>query len=367
MRCRAPRSTGSNQWGAEIGPPVCGTGWSQSNAAARSRLTDKSMNDLHFSPIGLGCWQLGGDWARQLDDAAAHDLLTAAVDAGVRFFDTADVYGDGRSERLIGEFLRKQEHDMTVATKFGRAGGVYPDGYTETALREAVDASRERLGVEQIDLLQLHCIPTAVMRKGRIFNWLRQLQSEGLIGAFGASVETIEEGLLCMQQDGIASLQIIFNVLRQRALAELIPAAAAREVAIIARVPLASGVLSGKFGEETSAEAAFAKTDHRHFNRDGAAFNVGETFGGLPFGKAVEFSRKLETDFLPDGMTMPQFALRWVLDQPGVTTVIPGASTVAQVEANAAVMHLPALSDEVLEGVSEYYEREVDGEVRGGY
>ncbi len=325
------------------------------------------MTDLHFSPIGLGCWQLGGDWAKQLDDAAAHDLLTAAVDAGVRFFDTADVYGDGRSERLIGEFLRKQDKEITVATKFGRAGGIFPDGYTEVALRAAVDASRERLGVDTIDLLQLHCIPTEVMRQGEIFEWLRKIREEGLIKAFGASVETIEEGFLCLEQEGIASLQIIFNVLRQRALDKLIPRAHQQEVAIIARVPLASGVLSGKFGGETSAEEAFAKTDHRNFNRDGEAFNVGETFSGLPFEKAVALADTLKRDFLPEGMSMPQFALRWVLDQPGVTTVIPGASTIEQVESNAEVMQLPALSHEVLDGLADFYKKEVDGEVRGRY
>ncbi len=325
------------------------------------------MNDLHFSPVGLGCWQLGGDWARHLDEAAAHELLRAAVDAGVRFFDTADVYGDGRSERLIGAFLRKQNEQVTVATKFGRAGGVYPGGYTGAALRKAVDASRERLGVDTIDLLQLHCIPTEVLREGKVFDWLRKLRDEGLIGAFGASVETIEEGFICLEQEGIASLQIIFNVLRQRALDRLLPRAHQQEVAIIARVPLASGVLSGKFGGQTSAQAAFAKTDHRNFNRDGDAFNVGETFGGLPFERAVQLSQKLQDEFLPDGMSMPQFALRWVLDQPGVTTVIPGASTVAQVRDNAAVMHLPALSHEVLDGLAEFYRKEVDGEVRGAY
>ena len=319
------------------------------------------------SEIGLGCWQLGGDWGDSPPDARrAQSILDAAADAGVTFFDTADVYGDGRSERAVGAFLKRTGHRVHVATKFGRAGGVYPDGYTYRALREGAEASRERLGVEAIDLLQLHCIPTEVMRDGEVFDWLRELREEGVIRHFGASVETIEEGLLCLREPGLLSLQIILNVLRPQALDDLVPRAELLGVGIIARVPLASGVLSGKFVPGVSAEAAFAKTDHRNFNRDGEAFNVGETFGGLPFEEAVRLVREFKREFVPKGMPTARFALRWLLDQPGVTTVIPGASSWRQADANAGAAEIEPLGEELLRRVAAWSREYAAGEVRGG-
>ena len=332
--------------------------------------TTLGTTDLIATPVGLGCWQLGADWGDAPDPARAQEIVEAAWDSGVRFFDTADVYGDGRSERLLGEILADRRDELTIATKFGRAGGIYPAGYSRDSLRRAVEASLRRLGTDRIDLLQLHCIPTEVLREGNIFDWLRELQAEGLLWAFGASVETIEEGLLCLNQSGIASLQIILNVLRQRTLDELVPAASAAGVGIIARVPLASGVLSGRFGRGHH----FAASDHRNYNRDGDAFNVGETFGGLRYEDAVRLAERLESEFLPryrrhvdQEVTLAQFALRWVIDQAGVTTVIPGASSPDQARANARVAELPQLSEELHESLQAFYRAEVDEHVRGPY
>ena len=321
---------------------------------------------FEVSEVGLGCWQLGGDWGERAPDARrARAILEAAVEAGVTFLDTADVYGDGRSERAVGAFLATTDAPVRVATKFGRAGGVYPAGYTREALRRGAEASRERLGVEAIDLLQLHCIPTEVMRVGRVFEWLRELRDEGVVRHFGASVETIEEGLLCLREPGLQSLQVILNVLRPQPLDELVPRAEALGVGIVARVPLASGVLAGKFVPNVSARAAFAKTDHRNFNRDGGAFNVGETFAGLPFGEAVELVRELERAFVPRGMPTARFALRWLLDQPGVTTVIPGASSWRQARANAEVAAVEPLGEDLLARVGAWSRERAAGVVRG--
>ena len=341
------------------------------------------------SPIGLGAWQLGADWGAPPDEAKAHDILRAYLDGvdqyarpGTRpLIDTADVYGDGRSERLIGDFLHDPgagalphtvgRSDVLVATKFGRAGGVYPDGYTRDALRRAVDASRQRLRVDALDLLQLHCIPTAVLEDGAVFDWLRELRAEGRIRAFGASVETIAEGMLCLEQDGLASLQIILNALRQRPLDELVPAAAARGVAIVVRLPLASGLLTGRF----TAATTFPASDHRHYNRDGAAFNVGETFAGLPFAKGVELAAALASRVLAKArtalgrpnLTYAQLALRWLVDQPGVTTVIPGASRPSQARDNAAVLGMGALPQNLHDAIGDFYRAEVDEHIRGPY
>ncbi len=314
------------------------------------------------SEIGLGCWQLGGtDWG-DLDDRKALDILAAAIDSGVKFLDTADVYGDGRSEELIGRFLRGRTERPCVATKLGRAGGIYPDGYTEDALRAATQASIRRLGVEALDLTQLHCIPTEVLRRGEVFGWLRKLKSDGLIRDFGASVESVEEGLICLEQDGLASLQVIFNVFRQKPIEELFPKAEQQGVAIIVRLPLASGVLSGKIGRQTR----FPENDHRNYNRDGQAFNVGETFAGLPFEVAVDLAEELKPP-VPAGMTMAQMAQRWILDHPAVSVVITGASRPEQARENASVSDLPPLSQELHGRLSEFYRERVANQIRGPY
>ncbi len=313
------------------------------------------------SEIGLGTWQLGADWGDRPDEKKAFAILETAVESGVNLFDTADVYGDGRSEQLIGKYLKETGHDVFVATKFGRGGGVYPNGYSLESMRNAVTDSLQRLGRERLDLLQLHCIPTEWMQGGEVWDWLRELQSQGLIHHFGASVESVEEGLLCMERAGCATLQVILNAFTQRPARDLLPRAAAEGVGVLVRVPLASGLLTGKFTKDT----IFAKEDHRNYNRDGAAFHVGETFSGLPFERGVDLADRVENELLPEGYTMPQLALRWVLDQEGVSTVIPGASRPEQVRSNAAVSDLAPLPKPVHAGLREFYEGAVAEHVRG--
>ena len=312
--------------------------------------------------IGLGCWQLGGaDWGA-LGDDQADAILDAAADAGTTFFDTADVYGDGRSEELIGKFLRRRKGDFFVATKLGRRGDIYPDGYTWDAVSRATEDSLRRLGVEALDLTQLHCIPEAVLRAGEIFDWLRRLQEQGKIRNFGASVETVEEGLLCLGQPGLASLQVIFNIFRQKPAIELFPAALAKRVAVIVRVPLASGLLGGRMTRET----VFPEKDHRNYNRDGQFFNVGETFCGLPFGEGIRLVERL--DFLkPADISLPRMALRYILDHEAVSVVIPGASKPQQARENACASNLPPLPPALHRELRDFYTNEVAGLIRGPY
>ncbi len=263
---------------------------------------------VKVSEVGLGCWQLGGnDWG-DIDEGRALEILNAAYEAGVTFFDSADVYGSGRSEEMIGRFLKESPKEVFLATKLGRTDDMFPDKYTEAGIRAATEASLKRLGVEAIDLSQLHCIPAEVMRQGDAFEWLRKLQQEGKIKHFGASVESMEEALLCLEQPGLASLQIIFSIFRQKPIEVLFPAAKEKGVAIIARLPLASGLLTGKFTKETK----FPANDHRNFNKDGEMFNVGETFAGLPFEKGVELADEMSV-FVPDALDMVQMAERWIL------------------------------------------------------
>lgn len=315
---------------------------------------------LTVPEIGLGCWQLGGGWGDHWDNDVAQQILASAYACGVRFIDTADVYGGGASERSIGQFLQTHK-DLTVATKLGR-GAIYPDGYSRETVRAATEASLKRLGVDRLDLTQLHCVPPAVLRDGRIFDWLRELRDDGLIARFRASVETVEEGLICLEQEGLTSLQVIFNIFRQKPLEELLPKAKAKGVGIIVRLPLASGLLSGKMTRAT----VFKPDDHRNFNRDGAQFNVGETFAGLEYQTGVALSEEVAT-FVPAGMTMAQMSLRWLLDQDAVSVVIPGASSAAQVEANASAATLPPLDASVHAGLASLYRQKIHSAVRGPY
>jgi aryl-alcohol dehydrogenase-like predicted oxidoreductase len=314
------------------------------------------------SEMGLGCWQLGGsDWG-SIDDAQAMDILGAAVDSGVNFLDTADVYGGGRSEELIGRFLKGRSGPIYVATKLGRAGGIYPDGYTEAALRSATQASIRRLGVEVLDLTQLHCIPTEILRRGEVFEWLRALKRDGLIRDFGVSVESMEEAAICLGQEGLASLQIIFNLFRQKPITTLFPEALARGIAIIVRLPLASGALSGKLTRQTH----FAENDHRNYNRDGQKFNVGETFAGLPFEAAVDLAGALKP-LVPEGQTLARMAQRWILDHEAVSVVITGASRPSQAVENARVSDLPPLRRPLHEQLEAFYKSRVERQIRGPY
>jgi aryl-alcohol dehydrogenase-like predicted oxidoreductase len=313
-----------------------------------------------ISECGLGCWQLGGGWGVPWGDETAQAILEAAYAAGVRFFDTADGYGGGESERSLGRF-RARHPDVVIATKLGRTG-MYPDGYTRDALRAATEASLARLGVERLDLTQLHCVPTEVLREGQVFHWLREQQEEGLIARFGASVETVEEGLICLEQEGLTSLQIIFNLFRQKPVDALLPHAQTAGVGVIARVPLASGLLTGKFSRDT----VFREGDHRTYNRDGQHFNVGETFAGLPFETGVELAEALK-EMVSPGMTLVQMALRWILDHEALSAVIPGASSPQQAQANAAISDLPALPEELHRQLTAFYWESVHAHVRGPY
>jgi aryl-alcohol dehydrogenase-like predicted oxidoreductase len=321
--------------------------------------------DIMVSEVGIGTWQLGGTEWGEVSDQQALDTLRAAADAGVTFIDTADIYGLGRSESLIGRFLkgRADRDRFFVATKFGRHPEPgWPEKLTrQTVFRHAEDSLR-RLGVEALDLTQTHCIPTEMLQRGEVFESLRELRRQGKIKAFGASVESMEEAHWCLPQDGLASLQIIFNIFRQKPIHVLFDLARAKGVSLIVRLPLASGLLSGKLTKDT----AFASNDHRSFNRDGQQFNVGETFAGLPFEKGVELADALKP-LVPEGMTMAQFALRWCLDFDAVTTVIPGAKRPEQARANAAASDRPLLAKTLHEQLRQFYEDEVAPCIRGAY
>ena len=317
------------------------------------QLRSFGKDDIIISEVGLGCWQLGADWG-DIGSDTAEAVLKASVENGVTFIDTADVYGNGRSEEFIGRFLKKYTGSIFVATKVGRAGSLYPDQYTEIGVRSCIEASLKRLKVDSLDLIQLHCIPGAVMEEGEIFDWLRTLKREGKIKRFGASVESMTEALMCMKQEDLYSLQIIFNIFRQKPIDAVFSKAKEKKVGIIARVPLASGLLTGKFTEQTN----FAKNDHRNYNRDGQMFNVGETFAGVPFDKGIGLVEELKT-FVPKGMSMAQMALRWILDFDAVSVVIPGASRPEQAEANTRISDKPSLNKALHEEQKTFYEQKV--------
>lgn len=307
--------------------------------------------------VGLGCWQLGGDWG-EVADETAHAVLTAALDSGVTFLDTADVYGDGRSEKFVGQVLAERggaASGITVATKMGRRADPHvAEAYTLDAFRGWTDRSRANLGVDRLDLVQLHCPPTPVLRDERTYDHLDTLVSEGRIAAYGVSVETVEEALLAIARPHVATIQIILNVFRRKPLEEVLPAAAEAAVGIIARVPLASGLLSGKYDEHTQ----FAASDHRAYNRHGEAFDVGETFSGVPYEVGVVAAREVAS-FTPAGATTAQLALRWIVDQPGVSVVIPGARNPAQAVANAEAAELPPLDAGTLRGLERIYDESI--------
>ncbi|MBU4336895.1 MAG: aldo/keto reductase [Actinobacteria bacterium] len=305
--------------------------------------------------VGLGCWQLGSGWGT-LDEDTALEILDTAAQAGVTFFDTADAYGDGRSEQLIGRYLASVPgHQITVATKMGRRADPHvASAFTLDAFRAWTDRSRANLGVDRLDLVQLHCPPTSVLLAEETYDALDTLVAEGRIAAYGASVETVEEALAVIARPNVASVQIICNVFRRKPLEQVLPAAAAAGVAIIVRVPLASGLLSGRYDETTT----FAADDHRTFNRHGEAFDVGETFSGVPFEVGVAAAREVAA-FTPAGATTAQLALRWLIDQPGVSTVIPGARTPEQARANAAAEQLAPLDEATLAALAAIYDERI--------
>jgi aryl-alcohol dehydrogenase-like predicted oxidoreductase len=302
------------------------------------------------SVIGLGTWQLGADWG-DVDTGAAQEVLETAYARGVTFFDTADVYGDGRSERFCAG-LRERHPDVFVATKMGRRVDQTTENYNRANFLAWNDRSRENLGTPTLDLVQLHCPPDGVFADDAVFDALDEMVADARMRAYGVSVETCDQALAAIARSGVATVQIILNCFRHKPLEQVLPAAREAGVGIIVRVPLASGLLSGRYDENTTFDAS----DHRHYNRAGEVFDVGETFAGVPFEVGVAAAREL-SQLVDEDTTLAQFALRWVIDQPGVSTVIPGARNPEQVAGNVAAASLPPLRDEQLAGVSDVYDR----------
>jgi len=318
--------------------------------------------NMKISELSFGTWAIGGAWGKT-NDKEALDGLARAMDAGVNFFDTADVYGDGHSEELLAKATKGKEDKIYVATKFCRAGDIHdPANYSYEAVSNYVENSLRRLERDQLDLIQIHCPPIEILRDGSVFEVLDKLKDQGKIRNYGVSVESVEEGLLSMENPNVSTLQVIFNIFRQKPITELFPVAKEKNVGILARVPLASGLLTGKF----STQHTFEEDDHRNFNKDGEAFNVGETFAGLEFKKGVELSRQLE--WIAEGRgNMTRAALKWILHHDAITSVIPGFKTVKQVEDNLAAIDVPEFTEEELEKLQTFYAQEVHDHIRGSY
>lgn len=324
----------------------------------------RSFRGTLISEIGLGTWQLGSvDWGI-INDEEAFGILQAFINAGGNFIDTADVYGMGISEKVIGKFIKTVTEPIYVATKLGRRtdkGFGWPGNFTYDGMKRQVESSLKYLDVKQLFLEQLHCIPTKELRKGDVFTHLRKLRDQGYINNWGVSVETSEEALICLEQEGLASLQMIFNLFRQHVSDEVFAKAKEKDVALIIRVPLASGLLTGRFNVNTK----FAENDHRNYNANGDAFNAGETFSGIGFLKGIELSHEIGNLF-PDER-MAQWAIRWILDHQEVTTVIPGASKVSQVESNMSASILPPLPHENHGKLRTLYDEKIRPVIRGHY
>ncbi|MBP1969303.1 aryl-alcohol dehydrogenase-like predicted oxidoreductase [Virgibacillus natechei] len=318
--------------------------------------------DLNISELSFGTWAIGGAWGK-VNDKEALKGLDRAMDSGVNSFDTSDVYGDGHSEELLAKATKGKEASIHIATKFCRAGDIHdPANYSMKSVRAYCENSLKRLNREQIDLFQIHCPPLKILQDGEVFEALEMLKAEGKIRHYGVSVETVEEGLFCLEHTNASALQVIFNILRQKPLEELFPKAMEKDVGILARVPLASGLLTGKFKEDSMFEA----DDHRNFNRNGEAFNVGETFGGLEFEKGVALSEKLE--WISEGRgNKTRAALKWIIEQEAVTSVIPGFRNVEQVEDNLQALNVKDYSSEEKERLKDFYQTEVHPYIRGAY
>lgn len=305
------------------------------------------------SEIGFGAWQIGGAWG-EVSEADGRAALNAALDAGMTFIDTADVYGDGRSEKIIADVLKSRSGPRPmVATKAGRRLSPHvTEGYTKANLEAFIDRSRKNLEMDCLDLVQLHCPPTDVLYRPEVLDGMDELVASGKIKGWGVSVERVEEAMKAIEYPNCASIQIIYNIFRQRPSHLFFEEAKLHDVAVIVRVPLASGLLSGKITRDTK----FAADDHRLFNRNGEHFDVGETFAGVPFEtglEAVEEIRKL----VPEGASMAAFALKWILMSDAVTVVIPGARNAEQASANARAAELPPFSDDIMSAAREVYDR----------
>ncbi|WP_114749024.1 aldo/keto reductase [Pleomorphovibrio marinus] len=315
--------------------------------------------DLEVTEIALGTWQVGGGWGGLFNHKAAHNILHGAFDAGVNFIDTADVYDAGLSEAALGKALKERSEPIYVASKCGRQINPHVNaGYQPQVLRNYVEASLKNIGIERLDLIQLHCPPTEVYQRPEIFELFDRLKEEGKIAHMGVSVEKVEEAKMALDFDNVCTVQIIFNMFRHKPAEEFFPLAKAKDCGIIVRVPLASGLLSGKMTKETT----FDPLDHRTFNRDGEAFDKGETFSGVEVDKGLEAVDALKELFQGEE-SLAAYALRWILMFPEVGTVIPGASRVEQVHANIKAASLPPISPEQMEGVKKIYEQNIKEDV----
>jgi len=301
----------------------------------------------------LGTWQVGGKWGSGFNDALAEQIINEAIDDGVNFIDTADVYEAGASEAAVGRVVRSRSEEVFVATKCGRQISPHVnEGYTPEVLRKYVEDSLKNTGMECLDLIQLHCPPTEVYYRPEIFELFDRLKDEGKIKNLGVSIEKIEEGLKAVEYPNVKTVQIIFNMFRQRPLELFFEQAKKKDIGIIVRVPLASGLLTGKFSQDST----FDEEDHRNFNRDGAAFDKGETFSGVPFNVGLEAVNELKTIF-PDRENLAPIALRWILDFPEVSCIIPGASKVEHLNSNINAAELPPLTKKEKVAVNDIYEK----------
>lgn len=307
------------------------------------------------SEIGFGAWAIGASWG-EVDDEQSIAALHASLDSGVNFIDTADVYGDGHSERLIARVVKERGGKAPfIATKAGRRLPCQtPDGYTEANLRSWIDRSRANLQMDTLDLVQLHCPPTALYQNGEVFGILDKLKAEGKLRDYGVSVERIDEALKAITYPGVVSVQIIFNIFRQRVIDEFLVQAKQNKIAVIARVPMASGLLTGKMRSDTK----FEDTDHRKFNRNGEAFDVGETFSGVPYDVALSAVERIRP-LVGNNMTMAQFALRWILMFNAVTVAIPGAKTAEQASSNAQASQIGPLSADTMAALRTIYDDDI--------
>ncbi|MBW8201572.1 aldo/keto reductase [Flagellimonas abyssi] len=308
---------------------------------------------IEVSEISLGTWQVGGKWGSGFNDALAEQIINEAIDDGVNFIDTADVYEAGASEAAVGRVVRSRSEEVFVATKCGRQINPHVnEGYTPEVLRKYVEDSLKNTGMECLDLIQLHCPPTEVYYRPEIFELFDRLKDEGKIKNLGVSIEKIEEGLKAIEYPNVKTVQIIFNMFRQRPLELFFEQARKKDIGIIVRVPLASGLLTGKFSQDST----FDEEDHRNFNRDGAAFDKGETFSGVPFNVGLEAVNELKTIF-PDRENLAPIALRWILDFPEVSCIIPGASKVEHLNSNINAAELPPLTKKEKVAVNDIYEK----------
>lgn len=308
---------------------------------------------MHISAISLGTWQVGGKWGSDFNNDNAAAILNKAIDAGINFIDTADVYSDGESEKAVGKILKSRSEKIFVATKCGRQ--IQPhvnEGYQPAVLRKYVEDSLKRLQLETIDLIQLHCPPTQVYYRPEIFELFNELKQEGKIQHLGVSVEKVEEALKAIEYDNVTTVQIIFNMFRQRPAQLFFEQAIKKDIGVIVRVPLASGLLTGTYSKQTS----FATGDHRNFNRNGEAFDKGETFSGIDYETGLAAVEALKKIF-PGQQNLAPLALRWILQFHAVSCIIPGASTAQQVDANLAALDFPALTTKQLEAVNAVYEK----------